>query len=265
MLCTALVLAAGGYAIQSGVNPSVVNEAISGNVRILQEYADALNKTIQEINATLQTELDASYYALQKPYDYIIANASTANATLGTYYYTMQNGTTGALDYYSTNQTLVEQYALGNLTKGGAVFIKNLQHNSSLTISASIQIFESYQGNFQTYEPFNVSVAVSIGNVLFLNSTGYFKANATSSATMPGILLVAQAASASQYALCLREGLLTVTSWSWTVGQPIYVGNSTVLTQSYPSASGNIVEIVGYAVTATSIYFEPNLAMVTIT
>ena len=259
MLCTSALLASAGYALQNGANPNTINQAINSGVQILQDYADALNQSIQQINATLQTNLDAQFYALQKPFDYVVASSSP--------YYTLQNGTTGALNDFNTNQTAIESEALGNLSSsGGTVFLKDLQHNSSLSISGPIQVFETYNGNFQVYEPFNVSVVVTVGDVLFLNTTGlYCEANATSSSTMPGVLLVAGNASAYNYTLCLKSGILTYAGWSWTIGQYVYVGNSTALSQTYPSASGSIVEIVGYALTATSICFEPVLAPVKIT
>jgi len=51
---------------------------------------------------------------LQKSASYIISTVTSG----GTTYYCMQNGTTGTLDFWSTNASKVSQFALDNLTAG---------------------------------------------------------------------------------------------------------------------------------------------------
>lgn len=58
--------------------------------------------------------------------------------TDGSTYY-MKNGTTGQIDYQSTNKTLVEQYAIGNLT-AGSIFLQGVSLNTSLTVGSNIFI-----------------------------------------------------------------------------------------------------------------------------
>jgi parallel beta-helix repeat protein len=107
--------------------------------------------------------------------------------------------------------------------------------------------------------------SLSVGNLVFLNSTGYFKTNAVSSAKMPAIAMATWSGSGGN--VLLLQGYFTNASWSWTPGALLYASNSTAggLTMTYPSNSGAQVEVVGYAVSATKIYFDPCLIIITIT
>jgi hypothetical protein len=58
--------------------------------------------------------------------------------TDGSTYY-MKNGSTGQIDYQSTNKTLVQQYAIGNLT-AGSIFLQGVSLNTSLTVGSNIFI-----------------------------------------------------------------------------------------------------------------------------
>lgn len=55
------------------------------------------------------------------------------------------------------------------------------------------------------------------------------------------------------------NGFVTNASWSWTAGGAIYI--STVdgtLTQTAPSGEDDVIAVVGWAITATKIYFNPD-------
>jgi len=71
------------------------------------------------------------------PYSYIIDVSGST--------YRMKNGSDGQISYQSTNVTRVEQFALGNMTFG-TLYLKQVQHNSSLTVPANVMVIEDYQG-----------------------------------------------------------------------------------------------------------------------
>ena len=55
-------------------------------------------------------------------------------------------------DFLSTNLTLVEQYANGNMTStGGLIYLQEVQWNTSLSLSDLVFVIETYQGQFKTY------------------------------------------------------------------------------------------------------------------
>ena len=57
----------------------------------------------------------------------------------------------------------------------------------------------------------------------------------------------------------LLRGYVYNSTWNWTVGSPLYIGCSVgQLTQTQPSGSGEFVRVVGYAISADLIYFNPS-------
>lgn len=94
----------------------------------------------------------------------------------GSYY--MVNGTNWKVDYQGTNITLVEQYALGNMTSG-TLYLNQQQHNSSLTVPANVMVIEDYQGEISYFSVVRVGVLnasesyVQAYNLLVENGTSF--------------------------------------------------------------------------------------------
>jgi hypothetical protein len=101
----------------------------------------------------------------------------------------------------------------------------------------------------------------------YLKADGkYWKANAATVATMPGLVLAGAALSANQSGTFIRRGQVTNSSWAWTnIGGVVYAGNTPgAMTQTLPSKSGKQLQVLGIAKSATQIDFEPNLLLVEI-
>jgi len=107
---------------------------------------------------------------------------------------------------------------------------------------------------------------VTLWNVLYLKSDGsYWKADADAATTMPGVVLCTGNANAGQAGPLLVRGFARDDTWTWTVGGLIYVDTTAgSLTQTAPSATGDQVQILGYAKTADVIFFNPMYNMVEI-
>jgi hypothetical protein len=59
----------------------------------------------------------------------------------------------------------------------------------------------------------------------------------------------------------LLRGYVYNSSWNWTsIGGELYLSSTTAgaMTQTQPSGSGDIVRVVGYAISADLIYFNPS-------
>jgi hypothetical protein len=83
---------------------------------------------------------------------------------LGWYYYTVN----GQLTYQDTNETLVEQFVIGNLTvAGGKYQLQAVQHNQSLALPSNVMYVQDYQGA-RTY---NGTLTTSL---LSVSGTGTF-------------------------------------------------------------------------------------------
>jgi len=99
------------------------------------------------IKDSLQHEINSTFYGLQSPYNYVVSVVKSGATT----YYTLQNGTDGTLQWYSTNKTALHVAATGNLTDGGTIYCKNQTWTSTLTLLNTVMVIESYNGTWRTY------------------------------------------------------------------------------------------------------------------
>lgn len=108
--------------------------------------------------------------------------------------------------------------------------------------------------------------ATGVGAALYMASDGHYdEADADSSATMPVTALALEAGVGTKK--ILRRGFLRNDTWNWTLGNGVanYIYASTTtggMTQTAPTGTGDLVQILGYAVSADVIYFDPQLVMV---
>lgn len=107
-----------------------------------------------------------------------------------------------------------------------------------------------------------VDATASFGDLLFLSSDGkYDLADATNSSLVPCSAMSLESGSGSKQ--ILKQGYVRDDSWAWTPGGLLYVSTTAgSLTQTAPSGSGNVVQIVGAAETETIIYFDPEYTTV---
>jgi hypothetical protein len=127
------ILLAAAYAASQGANVTISLE--------LQARLDYLEVQQQLLNETINIPVNSTVSAMVKEANYIVTPHDS--------YYCLINGTddrAGRLEYYSTNATKAEQFSLGNMTSG-LVYMKEVQHNSSLTIGATQSEWVQYQGS----------------------------------------------------------------------------------------------------------------------
>ncbi len=106
--------------------------------------------------------------------------------------------------------------------------------------------------------------ATGIGAALYMASDGnYEEANAGALATMPCVALALETGTGDKKVLL--QGNIRNDSWTLTPGGMMYVSLVTgKLTQTRPSATGEQVQIVGYATSTNTIFFNPNLMLIEI-
>ena len=102
-----------------------------------------------------------------------------------------------------------------------------------------------------------------IGAALYMKSDGdYAECDANAEGTMPCSALAVESGTGSNKKVLLM-GYIVDASWSFTVGAIVYVSTTVgTLTTTAPSGSSEFVQAVGVAVTTTSLYFNPDFAMV---
>lgn len=98
------------------------------------------------------------------------------------------------------------------------------------------------------------------GDICYLKSDGKFwKANSTDNTKIPCTTMATATILADASGIFLFLGTLKDGTLSLTVGGNIYVSTTDgTITQTAPSSSGNIVQVIGIALSATVIYFNPN-------
>jgi len=107
---------------------------------------------------------------------------------------------------------------------------------------------------------------VTLGDVLYRkNDSKWWKADADGTATMPGAGLAMQTITANNECDILLFGVYRDDTWGYTVGKILYVSCTPgPPTEVAPVGSGDQVQVVGIALTATLILFNPSYELVEI-
>jgi len=104
-----------------------------------------------------------------------------------------------------------------------------------------------------------VGAATQFNVYYWTSSSTWAKTFANSAATSKGFIAMARTTNFS--GSMLVRGYVYNSAWNWTIGGILYlsaVGGSGLITQTAPSGTGDIVRVVGYAITADLIYFNPS-------
>jgi len=104
--------------------------------------------------------------------------------------------------------------------------------------------------------------AVAFGNVCYVKSDGkLWKADADAIATS-GVIAMCVDETIAENALgsFLMFGIARDDTWAWTVGGLIYLSTDVgVMTQTQPSGTDDVIQVLGVATHADRMYFNPNL------
>lgn len=103
-----------------------------------------------------------------------------------------------------------------------------------------------------------MAASCSVYDVLYKSSSGWNKAKADADSTLPAFGMCLETGTGERE--LLLRGCIRNNSWNWTEGNLIYVSTATAgaITATKPSTTGNRIQIVGVALDADTIYFDPN-------
>lgn len=116
-------------------------------------------------------------------------------------------------------------------------------------------------------------VSVAFGDVCFMALDGALEfADADATTTMPGLYMALETITTETSGEWMIMGVVRDDTWNWTVGPGtsglIYVSTTATtgntLTQTAPSGSGDQVQIVGTAISADVMMFNPSLELTAI-
>lgn len=121
-------------------------------------------------------------------------------------------------------------------------------------------------GTQAIFDSATVGESVAFPDLLYLKSDGkWWKADADSSTTMPGLRLALESKNEDQTCSMLVAGRVRDDDWTWTVGGIIYASTTGGgLTQTAPTGSGDIVQQVGIAYHADKMIFVPDMTQLEI-
>jgi len=104
------------------------------------------------------------------------------------------------------------------------------------------------------------------GDVVYQKSDGkWWKSDADTSTTMPIAGMAIATINADAAGEILINGIARDDTWTWTVGGVIYGGiTAGALTQIAPTGSGDQVQVVGFAMTADIMLFNPSYNLIEI-
>lgn len=102
------------------------------------------------------------------------------------------------------------------------------------------------------------------GDIGYIAATGkVLLADADALATSGAVVLCTEALSDTQAGDFLLHGIARLDTWNWTVGGIIYLSTTAGgMTQTAPSATDDVIQILGVATHADRIFFNPSLVQV---
>lgn len=102
------------------------------------------------------------------------------------------------------------------------------------------------------------------GDICYIDSSGEaVLADASALATSNALVLCTEVLSASGAGDFLLHGVARNDAWAWTVGGLIYLSTTAgAMTQTAPSATDEVIQILGVATHADRIFFNPSLVQV---
>jgi hypothetical protein len=109
--------------------------------------------------------------------------------------------------------------------------------------------------------------AEGIGAPLFIAADGHFDtADADSDTTAPCVALALETGTGTKS--ILLYGLIRNDAWNWTIGPGkvslIYLDTTTgTLTQTQPTGTDDVIQVVGWALSADVMFFNPQLNYIT--
>lgn len=178
--------------------------------------------------------------------------------------------TTGALDSGSiTSNFGTINNGASSITTTGTVSTGDISSGGNVTLAdAKSIIFDpepaSDHNSAGMIAPMTAGATLAFGDAVYQKSDGEMHLGDADSASTSGVIAIAVASgSDGASSNFMFYGFLRDDSWNWTVGGLIYLSTTgtsgNTLTQTAPSGSGDIVQILGVATHADRIFFNPSL------
>jgi hypothetical protein len=147
----------------------------------------------------------------------------------------------------------------GGLDVTGPISFGTIAHGAVLTVNGT------YEG--ETISRVIDTAAAVFSEGLYLAADGnYEHSDADAASTMPCTAIALEAYEAATAKLLLIRGMVCNTAWTWSAPGVLLYASTTAgaFTETAPAGSGDQVQVIGYALSADTIWFDPDLTMVEI-
>lgn len=125
---------------------------------------------------------------------------------------------------------------------------------------------DTYEG--ESTNDLNAGATIAQWEAVYLNSSSqWVLTDADAAATAGGVMvaLATEAGTATNPLNVLIRGIARNDGWTWTAGSALYLSTTSgAITQTAPSATDDVVRVVGYAINDDTIYWNPSNDWVTI-
>jgi hypothetical protein len=135
----------------------------------------------------------------------------------------------------------------------------------TLAFGAVLTVNETYEG--MTITRVIDTAAAVFGQGLYLAADGnYEHSDADSASTMPCTAVACEAYESAVAKILLVKGMICDTDWTWSNPGVLLYASTTAgaFTETAPSGTGDQVQVIGFALSADTIWFDPDLTMVEI-
>ncbi len=125
-----------------------------------------------------------------------------------------------------------------------------------------------HSANGPTTATFNAGATIAAMEVVYMGSGGEWLLTDADAASSAGDVMVAVALAAGTDNNALKVATsgtyVRDDTWNWTIGAELYLSvTAGALTETAPSGTDDVIRVVGYAVTADVIYFDPSPSYIT--
>jgi len=243
----------------------VLNDKISviagvENLRAGEEGTVSIGAGVSEVSVTLVTaQADADYVPSFSIVNTLDNNPSEYAATITekttTGFVISLSGPTDTSNYrlaYQVGSSFTEYDMVGDTSPqlGGDLELNghNIDFGTVLTDNST------YTGDIITVTVDDASTV--FGSVLYQAADFHFeRADADATTTSPVFALALEAGTGSKKVLL--RGQVCNTAWNWSAGK-VYLSTTTGgITQTRPSGSGDQVQVLGWALSADTLFFDP--------
>jgi len=202
-------------------------------------------------SGTNTVDIDIGVVLGNTEYSPVISIENVVDSPMSIFAYGITTTTTSGFTVELSGNVPTGNYVL-NWRVGGSYLLA--EEISVVNYGPIITIDDTHVGETMTVV---VDDASSVfGSVLYQAADFHYdRADADSSSTSPVFVIAVEAGAGSK--VVVVRGQVCDTGWNWSSGK-VYLSTTTgEMTQVIPSGSGDQVQVLGWALSATTIFFDP--------